>query len=78
MGGKIIVTDLGIPGKERFVKEIASFEGNPKIRIIRYNSKRHELITGDGNGKITIWSLQNGTPICNYLQLLIFRCMGST
>ena len=63
MGGKLSVLELGNPGKERFIKEIACFEGNPKIRIIRYNSKRHELITGDGNGKIVIWSLKTGSPI---------------
>ena len=63
MGGKIIVMDLDLPGKERFINEKACFEGNPKIRIIRYHAKRNELITGDGNGKIIIWSLKDGSPI---------------
>lgn len=39
------------------------FEGNPKIRIIKYYSKRHELITGDGNGKIVVWNLSKGQPV---------------
>jgi hypothetical protein len=62
--GKICVLELGFPGKERFIKEIASFEGNTLVRVIRYNGKRNELITGDRDGKITIWSMRNGTPIC--------------
>lgn len=63
MGGKLSILELGMPGKERFIKELACFEGNPKIRIIKYNGKRHELITGDGNGKIVVWSLKNGVPV---------------
>lgn len=25
--------------------------------------KRHELITGDGNGKVVIWCIKNGQPV---------------
>jgi len=63
MGGKISVLDLGLPGKEKFIKEISHFEGNPRIRTIKYNSKRHEIITGDGEGKIVVWSLKKGQPV---------------
>jgi hypothetical protein len=30
-GGKISILDLGLPGKERFIKEISSFTGNKKV-----------------------------------------------
>lgn len=63
MGGKISIIELGQPGKEKFLKEVSMFEGNPKIRIIKYYSKRHELITGDGNGKIVVWNLLKGQPV---------------
>lgn len=69
MGGKISVLELGLPGKERFIKEITCFEGNKKIRIIRYKALGHELITGDENGKVVIWSLKIGTPICNFFNV---------
>jgi WD40 repeat protein len=64
LAGKISVLDLGLPGKERFIKEITTFGGNLKIRVMRYNSINNELISGDDSGKITIWSLKSGEPIC--------------
>jgi WD40 repeat protein len=64
LAGKISVMDLGLPGKERFIKEITAFGGNQKIRVMRYNPNSNELITGDDDGKITIWSLKKGQPIC--------------
>jgi hypothetical protein len=30
--GKISILDLGLPGKERFIKEISSFTGNKKVK----------------------------------------------
>ena len=30
--GKIGVLELGLPGKERFIKEITSFTGNKKVK----------------------------------------------
>jgi WD40 repeat protein len=63
--GKISILDLGLPGKERFIKEITTFGGDQKIRVIRYNAMTNELISGDDTGKITIWSLKRGQPICN-------------
>jgi WD40 repeat protein len=67
MEGKISVLELGFPGKERFIKEISAFGGNIKLRVIRYNTIANELITGDEEGKITIWSLKSGQPICKYI-----------
>jgi hypothetical protein len=31
--GKISVLELGLPGKERFIKEISTFSGNKKVNI---------------------------------------------
>jgi hypothetical protein len=31
VNGKISVLDLGLPGKERFIKEISSFDANKKV-----------------------------------------------
>ena len=61
--GNISVLDLGSVGKEKLIKEISYFGGNVEIRIIRYNSIKNELYTGDQNGKITIWSLKKGESI---------------
>ena len=61
--GHIQIIDVGLPGKERLMKEISSFAGNKKIRIIRYISKRNELITGDGNGRIVIFSIRTGESV---------------
>jgi WD40 repeat protein len=63
-GGKISVLELGLPGKERFIKEISAFSGNKKMRVVRYNPNTNELIIGDEDGKLTIWSLRKGQPIC--------------
>lgn len=61
--GDISVLDLGLPGKEKLINEITYFGGNLEIRIVRYNSNDNELITGDQNGKVTIWSLKTGQSI---------------
>ena len=45
------------------MKEISHFKGNSKIRVINYNSKRHELFTGDGNGKIVVFNLKTGKSV---------------
>ena len=61
--GDISILDLGMPGKERLIKEISYFGGNLEIRIIRYNPDNHEIYTGDQKGKITVWSLKTGQSI---------------
>ena len=64
LAGRLSILDLGLPGKERFIKEITSFGGNMKIRVLTYNSPSNEIMSGDDDGKITIWSLKTGQPIC--------------
>ena len=61
--GNISILDLGNPGKEKFIKEISYFGGNLEIRILRYNSDKNELYSGDQKGKITVWSLKTGQSI---------------
>ena len=64
INGKISVLNMGLPGKEKFISEESCFgEGFMKIRICRNNIKNNELITGDEEGRIVIWSLKNGKPI---------------
>ena len=61
--GDISILDLGLPGKEKLIKEISYFGGNLEIRIIRFNPVDRELYTGDQKGKITVWSLKTGQSI---------------
>ena len=61
--GDISLLELGVPGKEKLIKEITYFGGNLEIRIIRYNAEDRELYTGDQKGKITVWSLKSGQSI---------------
>ena len=61
--GDISILDLGLPGKEKLIKEISYFGGNLEIRIIRYNNVDREIYTGDQKGKITVWSLKLGQSI---------------
>ena len=43
----ISILDLGMPGKEKLIKEISFFGGNLEIKILRYNPEKHELYSGD-------------------------------
>jgi WD40 repeat protein len=61
--GDISILDLGLPGKEKLIKEISYFGGNLEIRIIRFNAADREIYTGDQKGKITVWSLKSGQSI---------------
>ena len=61
--GDISILDLGLPGKEKLIKEISYFGGNIEIRIIRFNANDREIYTGDQKGKITVWSLKSGQSI---------------
>lgn len=67
--GDISLMELGLPGKEQLIKETSYFGGNVEIRIIRYNLDNNELITGDQSGKITIWALKTGQPICIFIYM---------
>jgi WD40 repeat protein len=61
--GDISILDLGLPGKEKLIKEISYFGGNLEIRIVRFNALDREIYTGDQKGKITVWSLKSGQSI---------------
>ena len=50
--------------KERFISEISNFGlGEQIIRVCVNDPINYHLITGDENGRITIWNLKNGKPI---------------
>ena len=61
--GQICVLDLNMPGKERLIKEISNFGGSLELRIVKYHKAANELITGDQDGRINIWSLKTGQSI---------------
>ena len=64
VNGMITIINLGAPGRERLITEMSKFSlGKMKIRVCVGNSKNNELITGDQEGRITIWSLKTGKPI---------------
>jgi len=63
MKGDISVLELGTPGREKFVEEISYFGANLQMRVIRYNEENSELLTGDQNGRVTVWSLKSGASI---------------
>ena len=64
VGGKIMIMNLGKPGKEKLMSEMSSFGvGDMKIRVCVNNPNSHELITGDEVGRVTVWNLKNGRPI---------------
>jgi hypothetical protein len=64
VGGKICIMNLPKEGKEKLISEISNFGvGNQKIRICRNDPINYELITGDENGRVTIWNLKTGKPI---------------
>ena len=50
--------------KERFISEISNFGlGEQIIRVCVNAPINYQLITGDENGRITLWNLKNGKPI---------------
>ena len=64
VGGKICIMNLAPPNKERLISEISNFGvGEQKIRVCRNDPINYELITGDENGRVTIWNLKTGKPI---------------
>ena len=64
VGGKICIMNLPEPGKEKMISEISNFGvGQQKIRVCRNDPVNYELITGDENGRVTIWNLKTGKPI---------------
>ena len=64
LGGKICIMNLPKEGKEKLISEISNFGvGNQKIRVCTNDPINYELITGDENGRVTIWNLKTGKPI---------------
>ena len=64
VGGKICIMNLPKQGKEKLISEISNFGvGNQKIRVCTNDPINYELITGDENGRVTIWNLKTGKPI---------------
>ena len=61
--GTISIMDLGMPGKEKMIKEISHFGTKAKLRVIRYDSEENQLFTGDEAGRVTVWSLKTGSPV---------------
>jgi len=64
VGGKICIMNLPPQNKERLISEISNFGvGEQKIRVCTNDPNTYELITGDENGRVTIWNLKTGKPI---------------
>lgn len=63
MNGVISVLNLNKPGKAKLIKEVSHFGCGSQLRVIRYRREENELITGDQQGKIAIWSLKTGQII---------------
>ena len=64
VGGKICIMNLPPQNKERLISEISNFGvGEQKIRVCTNDPNNLELITGDENGRVTIWNLKSGKPI---------------
>jgi WD40 repeat protein len=64
VSGKICIMNLPKKGKEKLISEISNFGvGNQKIRVCTNDPINYELITGDENGRVTIWNLKTGKPI---------------
>jgi WD40 repeat protein len=64
--GNISIVDFNKPGKEKLGKEISTFNYYGKkinFTSIIYYEQRNELITGDTEGRLIVWSLKKGRPI---------------
>ena len=62
--GKICIMNLPGEGKEHLISEISNFGvGEQKIRVCTNDPINYQLITGDENGRVTIWNLKTGKPI---------------
>ena len=66
MNGNISVFSSTLPGKETNISEISNFGNSSKLRCLVYDNLNNYLITGDEEGRITIWSLKNGCAIFVY------------
>jgi len=57
--GKISIIEVGEIGKEKISSEISQFGFKNCLNAIEYNNNKHEIITGDVNGKVIIWNIKN-------------------
>ncbi|MCQ2816925.1 MAG: hypothetical protein MJ252_06645 [archaeon] len=62
--GNITILDLGMPGKESTIREISNFGFKTKFRLIRYDTELNLVMTGDQNGRVTVWNLKTGKTLC--------------
>lgn len=69
--GKICILNLGLPGKERLISEMSAFgsETQFKLSAICYNGDKNELICGDEEGRVCVWSLRTGKLVCNIIMI---------
>ena len=64
VGGKICIMNLPPQNKEKLISEISNFGvGEQKIRVCTNDPINYQLITGDENGRVTVWNLKTGKPI---------------
>ncbi|KRX05178.1 WD40-repeat-containing domain [Pseudocohnilembus persalinus] len=61
--GEIGVFQLEKPGREKFVKQTASFKGKTNIRFIEWSSSRMEIYVGTKDGTVTVWDVRQAQPI---------------
>lgn len=65
--GKITVIELGQVGREKYSSELSQFGLKNSLNVIKYDSEKHEFITGDEFGKIIVWDIKTGQPIFSWI-----------
>jgi WD40 repeat protein len=65
--GKISVIEIGDVRKEKTSAQISQFGFKNCLSVIEYIDTRHEIITGDINGKVTVWNIKTGDPIISWI-----------
>jgi WD40 repeat protein len=65
--GKISVIEIGGVRKEKTSTQISQFGFKNCLSVIEYIDTRHEIITGDINGKVTVWNIKTGDPIISWI-----------
>lgn len=62
--GEIAIYEVGKVGKEKHANLNGSLVGKPKIREIVWSNKRGEVMVGNEDGTISIWSASKQASIC--------------
>ena len=65
-GGKICICDFRESGKEKYMTETACFGGKDKLKTLIYDNKANEIITGDENGRVIVWSVKEEVEITSW------------